>query len=155
MVSNRTFPVSRIIDLSMTRGTMTARMVAYIIDLVVIMVLTGLFYLVVGVLGLVTFGLAWFAFAIPGVVIGVLYSTLTVSSYGQGTYGMRSVGIRLLDARTGGTVPPLYAAVHALLFYCAIASGMLLLVVDVAIGFFRSDSRLGHDLITSIIAVRS
>lgn len=133
---------------------MSGRLLAYFIDILVIAALTGLFYLAIGVLGLVTFGLAWMAFTVPGAFIAIVYSALTVSSPSQGTLGMRMMGIRLLDAQTGGTVPALNAAVHALLFYVAVMS-VLLLMVDIAIGFFRPDSRLGHDLIAGVIAVRS
>ncbi|MEN3930623.1 RDD family protein [Microvirga sp. W0021] len=135
------------------QGVLGNRLMAYIIDLIVIFVLTCAFYLVVGLLGILTFGLAWFALALPGAFIGILYSTLTVSSEKQATIGMRSVGIRLIDAQTGGTVPPLNAAVHALLFYAAAMSGILL-ALDILIGIFRADGRLGHDLVVGVVATR-
>ena len=46
------------------------------------------------------------------------------------------------------------AAVHALLFYVA-AGTFVLWVLDVVIGFARSDRRLGHDLILGVMLVRA
>ena len=66
---------------------------------------------------------------------------------------MRMMGLSALDAATGGPVGFLIAGVHALLFYVGIGT-LLLLFLDVVIGFARSDRRLGHDLLAGLIIVR-
>lgn len=140
--------------LSETLGSLRRRFIAYLIDIVIIAMITMVFYVVIVFLGILTFGFAWAAFALPGTIIAICYSALTIASPSQGTVGMRIVGVRLIDAYTGQSVSLLQAAVHALLFYACIVSGFLTLI-DIAFGLLRADSRLGRDLIVNIIAVRS
>jgi uncharacterized RDD family membrane protein YckC len=68
---------------------------------------------------------------------------------------MRLMGVRVLDASTGGQVSFVAAAVHALLFYVAVGSAALLWIADVAFGLFRPDRRLARDLLTNVVFVRS
>lgn len=138
----------------LTGGVIGRRLVAYLIDAVVIFCLVAIFYVVIGVLGVVTLGLAWLAYAIPAPAIGILYSALTISSASQGTIGMRMTGVKMIEERTGGTVPALTAAAHALFFYVALLS-FVLFVINVLIGLFRNDRRMGHDLLAGITAIRT
>ncbi len=142
-----------LVPLAATLGSLRGRFLAYLLDIVIITIITIIFYIVVGFLGIITFGFAWAAFALPGTVIAIFYSAITIASPSQGTLGMRMVGVRLIDAYTGQSVSLTQAAVHALLFYVCVAS-VLLTVIDIAFGLFRADSRLGRDLIVNLIAVR-
>jgi uncharacterized RDD family membrane protein YckC len=136
-----------------SEGVLGRRFFAYMIDIVVIFMLTLVFGFVIGIFGLVTFGLGWWLYAVlvPGTAI--LYSGFTVGGRSQGTIGMRMTGVVGIDAATGGPVPFLTAAVHALLFYIA-AGTFLLLVLDVVIGMGREDRRMGHDLLAGIVFLR-
>lgn len=137
-----------------TSGVLGRRFVAFLIDFVII----GAFVMALGfaiiILGLLTFGLGWLLLGIlvPGAV--VLYVALTMGGPGASTIGMRLCGLRVVDAASGVGIDPLRAAAHALLFYFA-ASTFLLLLVDVAIGFLRDDSRLGRDLIVNLVILRA
>ena len=106
------------------------RFFAYLIDLLVVLGLTLLLGFAIVILGFLTLGLAWWLFAILGPGTAILYSALTVGGPSQATYGMRALGLRVVDAGTGGPVDLLTAAVHALLFYVA-AGTFVLLVLDV------------------------
>ncbi len=136
-----------------TDGVLTRRLFAYLLDLVVIAILIALFGVLVGIAGIVTFGLGWalYAVLVPGTAI--LYSALTVGGSGMGTFGMRMAGLAAVDAQTGGPIGFLLAGVHALMFYVGIGT-LLLLVLDVLVGFAREDRRLGHDLLAGIVVVR-
>jgi uncharacterized RDD family membrane protein YckC len=136
-----------------TEGVLGRRILAYLVDFIVISALIVLFAFLVGVFGILTFGLGWMLYAvlIPGTAI--LYSAVTVGGPSQGTPGMRLAGLRACDAGTGGPVGAIAAGLHALLFYLA-AGTFLLLVVDVVIGFGRRDRRLGHDLLAGLILIR-
>lgn len=136
-----------------TDGVLSRRLFAYLIDLVVIAVLTALFGILIGVAGLVTFGLGWVLYAVlvPGTAI--LYSALTVGGTGTGTFGMRMTGLTAVDVQTGGPIGYLLAGLHALMFYVGIGT-LLLLVLDLLIGFAREDRRLGHDLLAGLIVAR-
>jgi uncharacterized RDD family membrane protein YckC len=136
-----------------TDGTLSRRLWAYLLDIVVIAVLTLVLYIVVGLVGLVTFGIGWLLFAlIP--FTAIVYNAITVSGSSQGTVGMRMAGLRVLDSSTGGRVSFLAAAVHAFLFYLFVSSAGLLLCADILFGLMRSDSRMGRDLVTNVVFVR-
>jgi len=141
-------------EATFTKGTISRRLLAYFVDFFVIACLTGAFYFAVAVLGLVTFGLAWSIFAVPGCFLAILYSALTVSSPAQGTIGMRIAGVRLVEAGTRNTVPALTAAVHALFFYISVVS-VVLFFMNTIIGIARTDRRFGHDLLAGIVAYRT
>jgi uncharacterized RDD family membrane protein YckC len=136
-----------------TDGVLSRRLLAYLVDIVVISILVVVSSFLIGVAGFLTFGLGWMLYAIlvPGTAI--LYSAITVGGSGQGTVGMRLFGLRAIDSTTGGPVGGLVAALHALLFYGA-ASTFLLLVADIVIGMARADRRLGHDLLVGVLLVR-
>lgn len=136
-----------------TEGVLGRRLFGYLIDLLMILLLAGLLWVAIAIIGVITFGLGWALFAaLP--FTGVLYSAITLGGPKQATIGMRVMGVRGLDAGTGGPVDHLRAAVHALLFYVA-ATTFLLWVVDVAIGMLRSDGRMGHDLLVGLVFVRT
>lgn len=134
-------------------GVLRRRFAAYLLDIAAIFALTILFGLLIGIAGAVTFGLSWMLYAVlvPGTAI--LYSAVTAGGARQATFGMRIAGLRVHDAETGGPVGLLVAGGHALLFYVA-ASTFLLLVADVAVGLSRRDRRLGHDLLAGLVVSR-
>jgi uncharacterized RDD family membrane protein YckC len=135
-----------------TEGVLSRRLIGYLIDLVMIFLLAALLWVAIAVIGVITFGFGWALFAaLP--FTGILYSAITLGGSKQSTIGMRAVGVRGVDAFSGGPVDHLRAAAHALLFYVA-AGTFLLWVVDVLIGMLRSDGRMGHDLLVGLMFVR-
>ena len=136
-----------------TDGVLGRRLFAYLVDLIVVAILTVLFGFLIGVAGVLTFGLGWalYAVLVPGTFL--IYNGLTVGGAAQGTIGMRMAGLRAIDAVSGGSVGFLMAVAHALLFYLG-AGTFLLLVCDIVIGMARSDRRLGHDLLTGVLLIR-
>jgi uncharacterized RDD family membrane protein YckC len=138
---------------SATDGVLGKRFFAYLIDLVIICLLMAVLAFVIAILGIVTFGLAWWLYAVlvPGTAI--LYSAATVGGPHQSTIGMRMAGLRVIDSATGGPVDKVTAAVHALLFYVA-AGTFVLWLLDLFLGLARSDRRLGHDLLAGVVVVR-
>lgn len=133
-------------------GVLGRRAFAYLIDFFVIAMLTVLLAFLISIVGFITFGLGWALFALlPGTAI--LYSAVTVGGGAQATIGMRMLGLTAVDAQTGGPVGMLVAALHAVLFYLA-ASTFLLLCVDLVIGASRDDRRLGHDLLANVLLLR-
>src|SRR3954452_7325714 len=103
------------IVVNQTEGTLSRRFFAYLIDLVMIVLFSALLSLVIAFIGLLTFGLGWSLFAIVP-ASGIIYNAITVGGPRQSTIGMRMMGLRVVDATTGGPVGVLTAAVHALLF---------------------------------------
>ncbi|MDQ4136775.1 MAG: RDD family protein [Pseudomonadota bacterium] len=146
-------PPHGLVDPRATEGVLGRRLIGYVVDLVVITILMGLLWLVIAVLGVITFGFGWLLFGLLPLT-AIVYNALTVGGPSQGTIGMRMAGVRVVDGITGGRVSILQAAVHALLFYVAVSTAVLL-AVDVLIGFGRSDRRLGHDLLSGVTLVRA
>jgi uncharacterized RDD family membrane protein YckC len=142
------------VDTRLTEGTLGRRLVAYLIDIVAIGVLTLLLSIVIGFVGIVTFGLGWLLFSLLPLT-AIVYNAITISGPSQGTVGMRMAGVRVLDATTGRRVSFLYAAVHAVLFYVGVLSMAVLWIADVAFGLMRADRRMARDLITNVVFVRS
>jgi uncharacterized RDD family membrane protein YckC len=136
----------------MVRASLGGRGVAYLLDILFIFGFTALLTLLITVVGALTFGLGWTLFAVLP-ASGILYSALTVGGAGQGTWGMRMMGLRVVN-QTGTRVDMITAAIHALLFYVAIST-FLLWALDIVIGLVRPDRRLGHDLLLGLAVVRS
>src|SRR3954463_10892928 len=147
------FGSDAMIVVSQTEGTLSRRFFAYLIDLVMIMLFSALVSLAIAVIGLLTLGLGWSLFAIVP-ASAIIYNAITIGGPRQSTIGMRMMGPRVVDATTGGPVGMLTAAVHALLFYVA-AGTFVLWLLDLFLGVARSDRRLGHDLLTGVVLLRS
>ena len=137
-----------------TDGVLGRRFFAYLIDILIVFGLVTLLAIVIFIIGIVTFTLGWglYALLFPPLV-AIVYNALTIGGPAQSTLGMRMTGLRVVDAGSGGGVDKITAAVHALLFYLA-AGTFILLAIDIFIGMMRPDRRLGHDLITGVTLVR-
>ena len=105
-----------------TEGVISRRLFGYLVDLVMIFLLAALLAVAIGIIGVITLGFGWALFAVLPFT-GILYSAITLGGPKQATIGMRMMGVRGLDAISGGPVDHLRAAVHALLFYVAPALG--------------------------------
>lgn len=145
----RPYPV----DWRLTRGVISRRFWAYLVDVFMILIWSGIVCVGIFMLGLLTFGLGWTLFALVPLT-AIFYNAITISGPSQATVGMRFAGIRVVDSLTGGPVSMLAAAVHALLFYVAVST-FLLWALDVLIGVFRDDRRFGHDLLTGVALIRA
>lgn len=141
------------ITLPTIRASLGARFVAYLLDIVFILGFTAVLTVVIALLGVVTFGLAWTLFPVLG-ASGILYSAITVGGAAQSTWGMRLLGLRVVAPESGVRVDVVTAAIHALLFYVALGT-FLLWFVDMFVGLVRPDRRLGHDLILGLAVVRA
>jgi uncharacterized RDD family membrane protein YckC len=145
-------PTAEILRTPLIGAALTSRLIAYLIDIVMIALLTGVLFVVIAILGVLTLSLGWALFPLLAGT-GLLYSALTIGGRHSATIGMRMMGIRVMTG--AGTKPDwLIATVHALLFYVA-ASTALLLFIDIAIGLLRRDRRVGHDLVTDLVVINT
>lgn len=135
------------------RGVLGARIFAWLADIIILFILGWLVFLLLIFLGVVTFGATWLLLPIATIGTALGYAAITIGGPKQATFGMRMAGLRV-ETANGGRPDGLAAAVHALLFYVA-AGTVGLWLVDVAFGFLRADRRLGHDLLTGLVLVRS
>jgi uncharacterized RDD family membrane protein YckC len=135
-------------------GVLARRILAFVIDVVVILAPVAAAMLFILLLGLVTFGLGWLLFWLvyPATVIwAVLYYGFTLGSPASATLGMRAMGIEM---RTWYGAPCyfLLGAVHAIAFYISV-SALTPLVLLVC--FFNQRHRLLHDLVLGTVVINN
>jgi uncharacterized RDD family membrane protein YckC len=135
-------------------GVLFKRSIAFLIDLVVLVVPVVLGYIFIAVFGLVTLGLGWALFwlAWPATVVwAVVYYGATLGGPHSATVGMRVMDIEL---RTwyGSSGYFVLGAMHAVLFWVSISflSPLVLLV-----GLFNGRRRLLHDIILGTVVINS
>ena len=131
-------------------GVRTSRVLAFLIDYLIIGILCIPFAVIIGLLGILTLGLAWglYAFLLP--VVALLYLAFTMGGANQATVGMRMMGIRI--ARLDGKkVDPLLACLHGILFWVIHPMTAWLLVL---VTFFSSKKRLLQDILLGTYVAR-
>jgi uncharacterized RDD family membrane protein YckC len=135
------------------RGVLLGRIGAWIVDVVILVVITWFLVITVFFLGIATFGAGFVLMPVTGLLAALGYTAITIGGRKQATLGMRMAGIKVVRSDLGRP-DALTAAVHALLFWVA-AGTVALMLVDIAVGLVRSDRRLGHDLLTGLAVVRA
>ena len=135
-------------------GVLARRVVAFLIDLVIIAIPLLAACIFIFVLGLVTFGLGWalYWFLSPAAVIwGLAYYGYTLGGPASATMGMRSMDIEM---RTWYGAPAYFVlgAVHAIVFWVSISVLSPLILV---VGFFNARGRLLHDLLVGTVIVNN
>ena len=132
------------------RGVRTARVVGFVIDYLIVLLVSAPLALLVGILGIPTLGLAWglFPFIVPAVAL--VYLAKTMGGAAQATIGMRMMGVRIyrLDGRS---VDPLLAGLHGILYWVIHVVGVMIALV---VTFFSSKKRLLHDVLLGTYVAR-
>ncbi|HVV95361.1 MAG TPA: RDD family protein [Hyphomicrobiales bacterium] len=123
------------------------RIFAWIVDIVIVALLTLGASLVIGVLGLFTFGLAWMLYGWVGLIVAVLYSGITIGGRRQATVGMALMGL-VFRVDAGGPATFLYGAAHMLLFYVSMS---LLTPLILLVSLFSPRKRLLHDMVLGVV----
>jgi uncharacterized RDD family membrane protein YckC len=135
-------------------GVPARRVVAFAIDVAVILAPVALAFVCIILFGLVTFGFGWVLLWLlyPGTVIWALvYYGTTFASPASATIGMRLMG---LEMRTWYGAPCYFVlgAAHAVAFYISMSalSPLVLLVC-----FFNARQRLLHDILLGTVVINS
>ncbi len=135
-------------------GVLPRRVVAFFIDILIIVIPLIIASLFIFVLGLVTFGLGWALFWLlsPASIIWALfYYGYTLGSPASATMGMRAMEIEM---RTWYGAPAYFVlgAIHAIVFWISVSalSPFILLV-----GFFNARGRLLHDMLVGVVIINS
>jgi uncharacterized RDD family membrane protein YckC len=135
-------------------GVLPRRVLAFAIDVAVILAPVALAFVLIILVGLVTFGLGWALLALvyPGTVIWALaYYGLTFGSPASATLGMRVMEIEM---RTWYGAPCYFVlgAVHAVAFYVSV-SALTPLVLLVCL--FNARHRLLHDIVLGTVVINN
>jgi len=132
-------------------GVLRRRAVAFLFDAAIIMALTLAGWIVLAVLGILTFGLTWLLIGLVFPVVALGYVGLTLGGPASATIGMRLMGIEM---RTwyGARMYFVLAAVHAVLFWISISVFTPLILF---VGLFNGRRRLLHDFLLGTVAINA
>jgi uncharacterized RDD family membrane protein YckC len=135
-------------------GVLPRRLLAFAIDVAVILAPVALAFVIIILFGLVTFGLGWALLAAlyPGTVIWALaYYGLTFGSPSSATIGMRVMEIEM---RTwyGAPCYLVLGAVHAVAFYISVS---VLTPFVLLVGLFNQRRRLLHDIVLGTVVINN
>lgn len=143
--------VNRLDDTRLFEGVRTRRVMAFLIDYMIVALLLIPFAILVAVLGLFTLGLGWMLYSVlvPAVALAYVWSTLGGPK--QATKGMQMMGIRL-ERLDGGKVDGMLAVVHSVLFW---AGNVVLSPLILLSTLFLDGKRTVHDLLLGTVVVRA
>jgi uncharacterized RDD family membrane protein YckC len=135
-------------------GVLERRVMAFLIDLIVIGVPLALFAVFIVMFGFMTLGLGFFLFFIYGpiaVVWALLYVGMTLGSPASATLGMRVMD---LEMRTWYGAPCyfLLGAVHAVAFWLSVS---FLTPFVLLVGLFNERKRLLHDIVLGTVVINN
>ncbi len=142
---------SRLDDVRAYDGVRTRRVMAFLVDYLIVGVLVIPFAVVVFLLGLLTFGLGWSLFAILVPAVAILYVWNTLGGPSQATVGMRMMDIRL-DRLDGRPIDGMTAVVHSVLFW---AANVILTPLILLATLFTDRKRTVHDLLLGTVVTRA
>ena len=134
------------------RGVLTRRVIAFIIDLVVLAIPIVLAVIFIAVFGLITLGLGWLLFWLVSpmsIVWALVYYGLTLGGPHSATIGMRTMDLEL---RTWYGAPGYFVlgAAHALAFWATISFLTPLILI---VGLLNSRRRLLHDILLGTVVI--
>ena len=132
------------------------RVVAYVLDIVVIAFLATMIWMFLVTLGFFTLGIAWVLLWLPAFLLPLFYHIFFIAGRRSATPGMRVVGIRVMtmSPSTQGMERPSLsqAIIQIVAFYGSIAAtGSLIL----AIALFNARRRTLHDWLAGTVVVNN
>ncbi|RDE08987.1 RDD family protein [Pelagibacterium lacus] len=131
-------------------GILSRRIIAFVIDCVIMGILVAVAMVCAAILGFLTFGLAWLAIPVIVPIIFIAYYAVTLGSRWRATVGMRATDIVLTPTRET-TLDGWMAMIHVVVFWisCAILTPFITLL-----GLFTNRRQLLHDMIVGTLMVR-
>jgi uncharacterized RDD family membrane protein YckC len=135
-------------------GVLARRVLAFIIDLIIVAIPVVVVATFIFVFGLVTFGLGWVLYGVlspAAVVWALIYFGLTLGSPASASIGMRAMD---LEMRTWYGAPAyfLLGAVHAVVYWVTVS---FLTPFILLVGLFDARRRLLHDMLIGTIIINA
>lgn len=138
-------------DADLFDGVLSKRIVAFVIDAVLIVALMVPAALLVGIFGLVTLGIGWLLFSPLFAIVALGYVALTLGGSRSATPGMQIAGVEI-RTWSGQRMFPLLAILHALLFWVSVS---VLTPLVLLVGLFTARRQLLHDLLLGVVALNA
>jgi uncharacterized RDD family membrane protein YckC len=135
-------------------GVLARRLIAFIIDLVIIVIPVLFAAIFIFLFGLVTLGLGWALFWLlwPATAIwAICYCGLTFGASASATLGMRMMD---LEMRTWYGAPAYFVlgAVHAVVYWVTVS---FLTPFILLVGLFNDRRRLLHDILVGTVVINN
>jgi uncharacterized RDD family membrane protein YckC len=135
-------------------GVLARRVMAFVIDVIIIVVPLVFASICIFIFGLITLGLGWtlfWMFSPASVIWALFYYGLTLGSPASATIGMRAME---LEMRTWYGAPAYFVlgAVHAVVFWVTVS---FLTPFILLVGLFNSRRRLLHDMLVGVVMINS
>jgi uncharacterized RDD family membrane protein YckC len=127
-------------------GVRTRRAIAICLDLILVSIIA---FVVWFVLLILTFGLSLVLLPPIFPLVAFFYNGVTVSGWRMATPGMRAMDLEMRMQETGGRVPFINAAAHALFFYLSWMLPVVFLVTLV-----DREKRFLHDILAQVVVIR-
>jgi uncharacterized RDD family membrane protein YckC len=138
---------------ALLEGVRTRRIFALVFDLIFLTLLVTAIFVLLSVLGLLTFGVTWLLIPLlfTGVpIIALFYNGVSVSGWRMSTPGMRLMDLEM-RTMAGTRVPFLIAAAHALFLYLSV---YFLTPFILLVSLFTNEKRCLHDLLAGVVVTR-
>jgi uncharacterized RDD family membrane protein YckC len=132
-------------------GILSKRIVAFVVDAVLIVALMIPAMLLVLILGFVTLGIGWLLFPPLFAVVALGYVALTLGGPLSATIGMRLADVEM-RTWSGQKMFPLLAIMHALIFWFSVG---ILTPLILLVGLFTERRQLLHDLMLGVVALNA
>lgn len=133
-------------------GVLSKRVLAFIVDVILLGIFELLAVFVVFAMGLFTFGVAWFLFALPFfAIVAVLYVGLTLGGPKSATPGMRLAGLAIRSSN-GERIGFIIASAHVILYWVSIS---FLTPFVLLVGLFSNRKRLLHDILLGTVVMNA
>lgn len=136
-------------DQYLTGGVLSRRCVAWVIDIVLVILLVWVLWWLLIFVGLLTFGLGWGAIGMLPFV-PFCYHFFSLLGAASATPGQRMMGLTVRRNEDLGPPTALQALISVLGFYLTLATSGVLLVV----ALFTIRHRTLHDLVSGLVVVR-
>jgi uncharacterized RDD family membrane protein YckC len=135
-------------------GVLARRVMAFVIDVIIIAVPLVAATIAIFIFGLITLGLGWglfWLFSPASVIWALCYYGLALGSPASATIGMRAME---LEMRTWYGAPAYFVlgAVHAVVFWVTVS---VLTPFILVVGFFNGRRRLLHDMLVGVVIINN
>lgn len=139
------------VDTAFLENVRTRRVLAFLVDYVVIAILCVFFAIFVFFFGIFTLGVGWLLYFVLPALVAMGYVDLTMGGPEQATPGMRFFALKIVR-EDGERVDPFLAVLHGVFFWVA---HIILTPFLLAVSLFSSKKRLLHDIFLGTMIVRS
>jgi uncharacterized RDD family membrane protein YckC len=131
-------------------GVLTRRVIAHIIDVVVLSVLISIVVLVGGVAGFLTFGLAWLALPVIIPLVILVYYALTLGGPMRATIGMSLLDLVLVPTR-GQSLDGWRILIHPIVFWITV---WIAWPISLIVAWFTPRRQMVQDLVAGTLMLR-